>query len=80
MLARLATPTSVPTVSKKSTKKKVSIITQNSGFAIIEKSIFINIGEIEGGIETNPAGIFVMPKGIPAMVTAIIPISMPPVI
>ena len=54
MLARLETPTSVPTVSKKSTKKKASVTLQKAGCASIEKSIFMNIGESDGGMETMP--------------------------
>ena len=54
-------------------------MTQKVGCAIIEKSIFMNIGESDGGIDTMPAGIFVMPRGMPASVTATMPMRMPPV-
>ena len=79
MLTRFETPISVPTVSKKSTKKKVNTTTQNSGLAISEKSILQNIGESDGGMETTPSGIFVIPRGIPTIVITIIPIRIPPV-
>ena len=69
ILARLETPTSVPTVSKKSTKKKASVTLQKAGCASIEKSIFMNIGESDGGMETIPSGIFATPSGIASAVT-----------
>ena len=78
MLARLETPTSVPTVSKKSTKKKASVTLQKAGCASIEKSIFMNIGESDGGMETIPSGIFATPSGIASAVTTTTPMRMPP--
>ena len=73
MPARLVTPTRVPTVSKKSTKKKEKTTIQKLGLARPEKSIFPKIGMTEGGMETTPSGIFVISRATAAAVTARIP-------
>lgn len=76
--ALLVTPTSVPTVSKKSTKKKVNTTIQKSSEAIPEKSIFANMGLIGGGIAIRESGRDVIPSGIERAVMIRIPHSIEP--
>ena len=65
-------------MSKKSTKKNVNTMPQNSGDLINEKSSCPTRGMIEGGCDTKVSGISTRPSPADIAVTAIIPISNAP--
>ena len=78
MSARLVTPTRVPTVSKKSTKKKENITIQKFGLARPEKSIFMNVGMTDGGAETKLSGAWATPRGMATAVITSMPMRIAP--